>query len=342
MANRRPFASSFDGRVQAVLWGLAFVFYVYLSMLVFGWPAALIRSMLLFICHIINFYVWYSVLMPRYYEKKRYVMAFTLLIVLLLVLLVVRLIIEKRFVPIPGFPMARFINSNTRAAVTIFSEISVIILASLLRFAVRHEEAKLKMADLEHMQLESELRFLKAQMNPHFLFNAINNIYSLTLTHAANAPDALLKLSGLLRYMLYESHDKVPMQKELNALKAYAELFQLRYEHPLKLEITSQVQAADSVLIEPLLLVPLLENACKHSGLGIEESAYAKFFIKEEGRDLVIDVENSKTTASASEEPGGIGLANIRKRLTMIYNDQYTLNITEDEHHFHVTLRIPL
>jgi LytS/YehU family sensor histidine kinase len=226
-----------------------------------------------------------------------------------------------------------------RLAFILFSEIAITGFAILLRLAVNHEENKGKMAEMERMQLETELRFLKAQMSPHFLFNTINNIYSLTLIKSDKAPDALMKLSDLLRYLLYESQRKVPLQKEVEALHTYAELFQLRHEEPLNLKISNETDAKD-IFIEPLLLIPLLENAVKHSGLGISSQAYGIMEILLEKNTLVIRTDNSKIHPPLTSEASGIGLINIKKRLQMLYPDQHTLDIIEDNHRFTVTLKI--
>ncbi len=129
------------------------------------------------------------------------------------------------------------------------------------------------MSELEKLQLSTELQFLKAQMSPHFLFNSINNIYSLVLSKSDHAPEALMKLSELLRYSLYDCHDKVTIQQEIEAIESYLKLFRLKFEESIRLEFSSSIDNTN-FKIEPLLFIPLLENALKYSGIGNNLQSY--------------------------------------------------------------------
>jgi len=200
---------------------------------------------------------------------------------------------------------------------------------------------KKQLAEVERLQLETELRFLKAQTSPHFLFNTINNIYALTLAKSDQAPAALMKLSALLRYLLYECHEKVSLQKELAALESYADLFRLRYQSPVALSISNQV-ANKHLLLEPLLLLPLLENAVKHSALGVDDGAYVLMDIRQEAHAIVATVLNSRASQPVASESGGIGLANIRKRLEILYPAAHSLSIHDTELSFSVQVKIPV
>ncbi len=332
---------SFRVNSQIALWAVLSSFVIYLSLIVFGWPQALFRSSLIILCHLTDFYVCYSLLVPHYFENKKYSKAFGGLVILITLLTIARFFIEKQFVALPNVIATSFIGVQGKLGFILFSEIALAGFAALLRLAVNNEESKQKMAELEKTRLETELRFLKTQMSPHFLFNTINNIYSLTLTKSDKAPEALMKLSGLLRYLLYECNDKVPMHKEISALESYAELFQLKYEMPLRLTIDNQIQKQD-VLIEPLLLIPLLENAVKHSGLGLSEKAYANFTLQEKDSWIIIGVVNNKDVVPIKNEAGGIGLGNIQKRLQMLYPGKHELSINETIEQFHVVLKISL
>jgi sensor histidine kinase YesM len=330
--------TSFRVNSQVALWIVLFSFVVYLSLLIFGWPQAIFRSLLIIICHLTDFYVCYSLLVPRYFENKKYLAAFGGLFVLITLLTAVRFLIEKQFTPLTNVIASSFINAQGRIGFILFSEIALAAFAALLRLAANSEESKQKMIELEKTRLETELRFLKTQMSPHFLFNTINNIYSLTLIKSDKAPEALMKLSGLLRYLLYECNDKVPIQKEISALESYAELFQLKYENQLRLNIDNHIQNKET-LIEPLFFIPLLENAVKHSGLGISENAYTNFTLEEHDSWILIRVLNNKTVEPESTEASGIGLSNIQKRLQMLYPEMHELSIQETLTEFHVTLK---
>lgn len=329
--------SAFGKNIQLAFWIAMFSVNIYLGYYVLGWHNTLYRSLSLVTLHLINFYGFYSWLIPVYYQKKKYVHAFIGGLLLLALLTPFRTIIENNFM-ISG----RLINIEKfgRLSFVLFTEITIAAFASLMRLARDNEVNKQHILALGKLHLESELRFLKAQMNPHFLFNTINNIYSLTLMKSDNAPEALLKLSGLLRYLLYESQEKVPLGKEVNALHEYLVLFQLKYEQQLSLTIT--VSAKEERMVEPHVLIPVLENALKHSGVGLTEDAYATLTIHEEDNHLVIESDNSKTTLHVKHEQGGIGLANIQKRLNMAYPDTHVFEINESEKRFSLLIKIPL
>ena len=333
---------SFPIIIQAAFWLVSFAFVFYLSSLNFRGHDALSRALLIFSCHIFNFYACYSFLVPRYYERGKLMQAFAGLLVLLLVLTPLRFYIEKQFVLLPHAWNTRLITRRGLLGFVLFSEISIAVIASLLRLAVSNEQNKSKMAELENLQLETELRFLKAQMSPHFLFNTINNIYSLTLIKSDKAPEALMKLSGLLRYLLYESHGKVLLVKEIEALKDYIELYQLRFENKIDVDIINEV-GGKPIRVESLLLIPLLENALKHSGMGISAGAKARMKISMGTNDrMQVITGNTRGKPGGDPEMGGIGLSNIRKRLHLVYPGNHDLVINDSENYFSVTLNIPV
>jgi sensor histidine kinase YesM len=329
--------SLFGNRLQLALWVMVFSFNLYMGSLAVGWGESLIRSVLIIGCHLVNFYGFYSVLMPRYFEEKKYKETFLGSVGLILVLIPIRIAIETNFDIASNFAANRF-GFGGRVVFVVLTELIIGGFASLLRLANANERAEKRLTTLSKMQIESELRFLKAQMNPHFLFNTINNIYSLTLLKSDNAPEALMKLSGLLRYLLYESNEKVSLKKEVRALHDYSELFQLRYETPLQL--TMNIDVKGDRKIEPHVLIPVLENALKHSGIGNSEASYVRLALYEEGDELVLDCVNSKSNVKRTDDPGGIGLANIRKRLDLAYDKNYTLDISDSEHVYQLTLKI--
>jgi sensor histidine kinase YesM len=334
---RRNRFLSFAVITQVIFWLVTFFLVVYVSAINYEPDNVVPRSLLISSCHLINFYVCYSLLIPRYYEKGNRLAAIAGLLVMLIVLTPVRNLIEYHFVAITGDFRARLMNG--RRGATLFSEIFIAAVASLLRLAVSNEEKQSRMVELENLHLQTELRFLKAQMNPHFLFNTINNIYSLTLLKSYKASEALMKLSGLLRYMLYESSGKVTLQKEMDALQAYVELYQLRYEQKLAIEIVYEVISA--VDIESLLLIPLLENALKHSAIGIQSQAtvFMKLSMPEKNK-LKIYLHNTKANPPVLQDAGGIGLVNIQKRLQLVYPDKHELIIDDNKQSFSVTLSI--
>ncbi|WP_261990450.1 sensor histidine kinase [Hymenobacter sp. BT188] len=194
---------------------------------------------------------------------------------------------------------------------------------------------------LEKQAVEAELVNLKSQINPHFLFNTLNNIHTLVYKQAPAAPDAVMHLASLMRYMIYESNAAtVPLTRELDYLRDYVSLQQLRYKHSpvVDLQLTGE---AESCYIAPLLFIHLLENAYKHSPARLEPGdLQVRVEVKDDS--LAFHVQNpiAKKPATALEEPGGIGLPNVRKRLALLYPDQHTLTIQNTGETFTVALTI--
>ncbi|NJM25364.1 MAG: histidine kinase [Bacteroidia bacterium] len=330
--------SPFGKRIQLAFWILLLTFNIYLGSFALGLQDALFRAVLNVACHLINFYGFYSLIIPRYYEKKNHTLAVAGALVLVATLTPIRMYIENQFT-LTG-QLAQRLGETGRLAFVLFTEIAIGGFASLMRLAVNNEINKRRLIELSRSHAESELRFLKAQMNPHFLFNTINNIYSLSLVKSDRTPEALMKLSELLRYMLYETNEQVPLAKEVTILHDYAHLFQLRYENPLHLTISTEVRTDASV--EPLVLVPILENALKHSGLGINDRAFVIFSLEEVNRTLVVQCTNSRTDVRVKDEPGGIGLSNITKRLELVYPGRHQLIVNENASQFEMRLTIQL
>lgn len=336
---RRNRFLSFAVITQVIFWLVTFSLVSYVSVINYAPEDVVPRSLLIGSCHLINFYVCYSILIPRYYEKGHRLAAIAGLLILLFVLTPARNLIEHHFITNTELFSARIMNGRKGKGAALFSEIFIAAVASLLRLAVSNEEKQSRMVELENLHLQTELRFLKAQMNPHFLFNTINNIYSLTLLKSNKASEALMKLSGLLRYMLYESSGKVTLRKEMDALLAYVELYQLRFEQNLSIEIVNEVMRA--IEIESLLLIPLLENALKHSAIGIQPQAavFMKLSMREKN-NLSIYLHNTKADPPVLQDAGGIGLVNIQKRLQLVYPDKHELIIDENNQTFSITLSI--
>jgi sensor histidine kinase YesM len=199
----------------------------------------------------------------------------------------------------------------------------------------------IKKEQLEKQAVEAELFYLKSQINPHFLFNTLNNIHTLVYKQAATAPEAVLRLASLMRYMIYESNaHTVPLSREMTYLQDYISLQQLRYKNApvVDLEIVGD---GDHCFIPPLLFIHFLENAYKHSPARLEAGDLRmKVEIKE--NSLIFSIQNPIVTkhANALNEPGGVGLPNIRKRLALLYPEQHTLEINSFDEIFTVNLTI--
>ncbi|NNC95529.1 MAG: sensor histidine kinase [Chitinophagales bacterium] len=218
----------------------------------------------------------------------------------------------------------------------------IVILVSGLKFAKDYFIQLQKTMDLEKQNLQSELKYLKSQVNPHFLFNTLNNIYSLTLKKDELAPDAVLKLSSLLRYMLYECNEKkVSLAKEIQCLENYIDLEKIRQCSNSRVDFIVKGNP-DNFQIAPLLFIPFLENSFKH-GLNTKIAGWVEIFLEIKDDKITFIVENCKSNVCKTDrKAGGIGLQNIRRRLALSYPGMHDLKITDSEESYKVVMMLDL
>lgn len=188
---------------------------------------------------------------------------------------------------------------------------------------------------LEKEKLEAELKFLKGQIHPHFLFNTLNNLYALTLKKDEHAPEIVLKLSDLMNYMLYDTNTQyIDIEKEINYIKNYIALEKIRYGNRVDISFNIAGQISGNK-IAPMLILPFVENSFKHGVSGEIENAWITIDLLLQGNAMTLKVENSKsieyTKRSQREYASGIGLVNVKRRLDLLYKDQYELKIFDDE-----------
>lgn len=219
--------------------------------------------------------------------------------------------------------------------------ISVLTFSTLVHLlANRYEKERINLKLIQEHQA-AQLQFLKAQINPHFLFNTLNNIYSSSIARSNKTPKMVLQLSQLLRYVIYESQNKkVSVSGELTQIEKYIELFQLKHENPVDIQFEKEGEI-NSQNIEPMMLIPLVENALKHCDFDTNDTAYAKIHVKTEADYLYFSTSNTKSASNQQkDEVGGVGLENIKKRLELNYPDRHELVINDLEDTFDVLLKI--
>lgn len=203
-------------------------------------------------------------------------------------------------------------------------------------------EADKKLAQMQQLQSSTELNALRAQINPHFLFNSLNSIYSLVLSKSTKAADAVIRLSDILRYSIYDTQaDFVPLQKELNYLNDYIELQCLRSLPETQIHFLVEGVTADRK-VAPLLFIPLVENAFKHGIKGDTEFDFVEVNLSVKEDYLCLTVSNNRgMVAETGVDAGtGVGLENVRRRLELIYPGKHSLEISSDESQFNVKLTI--
>jgi len=221
----------------------------------------------------------------------------------------------------------------------VFPAIIMVLLVMIIGYVMQEYASKIKKE--EHLNAQNtiaELSLLKSQISPHFLFNVLNSLYSLSLKKAEETPDVILKLSDILRYSLYESQEKeISIKDEIHMLKTYIDIEQLRL--PENTNITFDYQINNSVNIAPILLLPLIENAFKHGvDSSIDESFISATLICDH-KLLTFTCKNS-FKESVSKDYGGIGIKNVKKRLELLYPMKHSLEITKSEDVFDVNLEI--
>jgi two-component system LytT family sensor kinase len=200
-------------------------------------------------------------------------------------------------------------------------------------------------AALQVEKRDAELQFLRAQIHPHFLFNTLNNLYGLALQQSPNTPDSILRLSGLLDFILYECNaEQIPLEKEIKLIRDYIELERLRFGARLHLEFDHENPPV-SIQIAPLLLLPFVENAFKHGAGATNEPVSIRISLHLRERRLFFQVENSKPgkqTTVRENGSKGIGLRNVEKRLELLYPGRYNLEKIDGDDLFLAALSIEL
>ncbi len=220
----------------------------------------------------------------------------------------------------------------------------IVIFVGLIRFAVDWFEFEAKQKAVENERLIAELNFLKAQINPHFLFNTLNNLYSLAYTKSENTTEVIAKLSQMMRYMIYDSnHPFVPLNKEIEYMQNYISLERLRLNNEIPISFGIEGNT-ENVMITPLIFITFLENAFKHGISNNQSGAWVTISIALNGRECTYEVKNSKIPSAQKnkEEKSGIGLQNVQRRLALSYPERYTLHVEDLPDSYFVQLKILL
>ncbi|HWY37044.1 MAG TPA: histidine kinase [Bacteroidia bacterium] len=275
------------------------------------------------------YYLNYHILIPKFYFTKKYfVYIFCLFIYLFLIILV--LLSRKEFNPLPSPP---FRYSAAAFAGTIFMRFIMIFLCSL---GISTYD-RLKHAEREKMK--AELSYLKAQINPHFLFNTLNSIYALTVKKSDVAPESVTKLSGIMRYVITDAAQEfVALDKEIDHTSNYIALEELRVTSKVNLQYKATGEFTGKK-IAPLIFIPFIENAFKH-GVSTKENSSIQITIFVEGKSFNLLVKNTKVNAHTVST--GIGIDNAKMRLKLLYPGKYSLDITDGETEYSVSLKIDL
>lgn len=300
---------------------------------------AIAINMVYLVTHITASYINMYVLMPRFLLKKRYV-PFALLL-LLDIFIFSALIALGFYIVFRNNPYAleSIFRLESIIPATLFSVASTVGGLSAAKLYQSRRRSERRNAQLEKEKLEAELNYLKAQINPHFLFNAINNIYFMIMKDKELAADMLLKFSELLRYQLYECNtDYIPIDTELAYLRNYVDLEKVRKE---KVSVKFDGELNGNFKIAPLLLIPFVENAFKHVSVTAGKHNFIDITLKYEYPYFSFTVINSKNTEHhAAARTGGIGIKNATRRLELLYPGKHELVTDAGGDNFRVHLKL--
>lgn len=283
-------------------------------------------------------YVNLGLMVPKLLQKRRFILY--LLSVPALVFATYGLHELTFEILLPALPTEYYMVSFTDWEVLVTIFVIYFVFTTLLKLS----KSWYLLQKVEKEKLAIELNSLKTQVNPHFLFNSLNSIYSLSLAKSEQTPETVLELSNLLRYMLYEvGDDTVDLGKELEMMESYVELQKLRADEST--EVTFKVTGEPSgIKAAPLLFFPLIENSFKHGVKGVSDQAYVHILLAAGEEAIHFEIENNKGQVDDVEQGqfGGIGLENVKRRLSLIYPGKHSFQIVEDEQVYKVELKIEL
>jgi two-component system LytT family sensor kinase len=224
------------------------------------------------------------------------------------------------------------------------SFVPAVIIGALIRKSILLQRKTKESMELKNKMLTAETKALKAQINPHFLFNTLNNIYSLSQFDNSKTGEAILQLSDILRYVTYEGDKKfVSLSAEIEHVKSFIKLQLLRDEDDSNIHVDIDI-TDKNLQISPLLLIPFIENSFKHGNHHDKVNGWIKIKIKDEGQKLLLLVSNSVSgeTDSTKDKVGGVGMENVQKRLSLLYPDEHDLVLKMDKTKYASILKINL
>jgi two-component system, LytTR family, sensor histidine kinase AlgZ len=272
-------------------------------------------------------YLNYFYLLPRFLLHKnilKYLFEFTIPFIVVVTLH----LYLKRYIYADLGESRKFLHASKFILQHTSTTLFITIFVGMLKFAEDWLELEAKRKELENEKLTAELTFLKAQINPHFLFNTLNNLYYLAFTNSPNTTEVIAKLSQMMRYMIYDSnHEKVLLSKEIEYIENYISLEKLRLNNqiPINFEVDGDM---NQVKIVPLILITFLENAFKHGVSNNSTNAFISVNLSVQNSTIVYTVENSKL-ATNNHEKSGIGLQNVKRRLDLSYPQKSSIEVVE-------------
>jgi sensor histidine kinase YesM len=287
----------------------------------------------------ISVYINLLWLIPMFFNKRRFLLFTILEIANIFLFILLNYYITYFFEG--GKHPANLLSEFIAEFILVLIFLIVSTMIKFMRDSIALQDVELRMKEVEKQKIEAELRALKAQVNPHFFFNTLNSLYALSLDKSEKAPELILKLSDLMRYVIYESKDDlVPIEKQLEFLQSYVYLERLRSNESLEIKFEITGNHAE-VRIAPLIYLAFIENAFKHGAKTISDNPYIHILFNLEYDDRVVfSIENRKDPFRGKPVEGGFGLTNVKKRLELLYPGRHSLNISDLANVYRVDLTI--
>ena len=320
----------------------------------FSQPYSIIKYLGYVLFQAIGIYFSLYVLIPKYLKKIEYAKFFLSTVAVVLLMAICITANYYLAASVTSESVYKLFNISPPSVVTIFKKsalpscISAITLGMSIKLAKNWLESQKRQQILEKEKLETELKFLKSQFNPHFLFNTINSIFVLIDKNPEMASESLVKFSGLLRYQLYECNsNKIPLKKELAYIESFIELESLRQNKNFKLELDLPKLTNEDIRIAPFILIPFIENAFKHIADDTNDKKWVHLNIKIEDNMMYFKLGNTtnfdiNNTYASKEYYGGLGLKNVQRRLDILYPNAHSLVIKKAQDIYIVKLRLEL
>lgn len=285
-------------------------------------------------------YVTNYLLIPRFLYKKKYWLFAVLFAALVFTFSIGKMYLESAMLHTSFEIWDRF---KVRVYDNVIPHFLLVSTGAAIKLLADHARAQRRLGELAKEKAETELNFLRSQINPHFLFNSLNTVYFLIDKQNAEARTTLLQMADLLRYQLYDCNSHtIEIEKEVRYLQDYVRLQELRKDsqYDVGFEVGEQVKG---FRITPLLLIPFVENAFKHISHHTHARNFIRVALQRNNGTLSFTVENSKDDQQRSTEPtGGIGLSNVKRRLELLYPGEHTLQISNSTHTFKIELNLHL
>jgi len=284
----------------------------------------------------ISVYINLLWLIPVFFNRRKYGLFFILEMVNILLFILLNFVVSYFF---EGGQHPNFFSEVFAELILVLLFLVVSTMLKLMRDSVHLQDVELRIKEVEKQKVEAELKVLKAQINPHFFFNTLNSLYSLTLDKSEKAPELILKLSDLMRFVIYESKDDlVPMSKQIDFFYNYIYLERLRMDESLVLDFNVTGENLQNKTA-PLLFIAFIENAFKHGCKTRQEHPFIHIIFNLEKTDQVgFSITNNKEATPTNPKSGGIGLANVKKRLELLYPGKHELIIQDSVTLFSVQL----